>query len=1120
MIRDLLYRQIIERLGERLDPELFEQCAADLLRSVYPTLVPIRGGVDAGRDGAIADGEGEAFPLVATTGKDVLGNLARNLHSYLEDDGKRRKVVLATSQALTPGRKRNLEKRAEELGFILINVHDQDAMANLLYRAPEWCLELLNLTGTPPVLSVVPRTERPLLNQELIGREADLVWLRQVSSDSLLVGQPGSGKTFLLHKLTMEGRSLFVVSPDRGEIANGIRLEQPTILVVDDASVRQELLVDLRQLREELGAGFAILASCWPGDKESIAHTLNISETRIHYLDLLTRDEIVEVVKATGLYGPDGLIREIVNQAEGRPGLAVTLAHLCLQGGVWQVALGEALSELWMKFFKLVIGETASAILAAFSVGGDAGMPMNVVATELGLNLLAVRQAVVKLAAGGVIMEVDPQRLSVRPPALRQVLVKDMFFKGALSLPIDQLLAQAPDLSGVAHTLIGAKARGAAVPQDLFTTVLEQAHSPDVWQEYAWLGHDEASWILRHYPHMLIPVARPALSRAPEITIPLLLERAVGDQRLLHSTPEHPLRLIGDWVSAGYPGTGEALRRRNLLLEATLPWLSDGGDVQVGLRACQFALSPAFQDHVADPGAGNKVTLRSGYLSRNEISEIQGLWPRILDAIRTVGITHWGPVRDMVEMWAYPGRVNVHVPSEMYEEIRAFAGRMLLDVAWLAKDRPGVRHWANQISNDLGLEIEIPLDPDFETLYPLKDYDDLDDSEAAQAKQKERVLELADEWSQLNPDQVVSRITLIEQEARLSEIRCFSRWTPFLCFELAERVNSPSAWIRAMIDVEAPSDLAEPFLRKAAEAGDPAWMELASICLDHPMLRTAAASLTLTLPDPPADLLSSVLANLEGHGPLVEILCIRNQVSENVLRPLLQHKDPTIASAAAKGEWLADPEGTVRDSLYEAWREAVVEHVLDAHWLGEAFKTDSRLACDWLEARVKEPPPMLFTPVYARAVEAAVGVLDTESRGRILHQIPATYEMAELVVRLIGENLVLYRELLCDEQLKLFHLAPLAGHPEGIWIEKAKLALDAGYSSKEVALAVYGPVGIIVEWVGSESGMWSGWVARFDKLCSHEDERIRKVGEVGKAYATQNLEQSLSQERREAVYGI
>ncbi len=51
MIRDPLYRDIEARLGGKLDPETFEQCAADLLRSAHPTLVPVRGGENELHDG-------------------------------------------------------------------------------------------------------------------------------------------------------------------------------------------------------------------------------------------------------------------------------------------------------------------------------------------------------------------------------------------------------------------------------------------------------------------------------------------------------------------------------------------------------------------------------------------------------------------------------------------------------------------------------------------------------------------------------------------------------------------------------------------------------------------------------------------------------------------------------------------------------------------------------------------------------------------------------------------------------------------------------------------------------------------------------------------------------------
>ena len=86
-------------------------------------------------------------------------------------------------------------------------------------------------------------------------------------------------------------------------------------------------------------------------------------------------------------------------------------------------------------------------------------------------------------------------------------------------------------------------------------------------------------------------------------------------------------------------------------------------------------------------------------------------------------------------------------------------------------------------------------------------------------------------------------------------------------------------------------------------------------------------------------------------------------------------------------------------------------------------------------------------------------------------------------------------------------------------MDKAKLALDAGYTVEQVADAVYPRFGGF-SWSGNESNMWAGWVERFDPLCSHEDERIRKIGEVGKAKAEALRDNALKRERHEAVYGL
>lgn len=193
MFRDPLFRQICRALRELKDGNAFELCACDLLRQVYPSLAPREGGDDAGLDGLIANKDKSAIQLICTTGQDVLGNLSGSIEANLKKGGKSYACNLATSQRLTNSKKRALEERAKELGRPLIQIYDQAAMAQLLYRDPSWLKELLGLTGEPPPLSLFPITSRPLFDVPPVGRDDDIAKLTKLAEDIVLVGQPGSG---------------------------------------------------------------------------------------------------------------------------------------------------------------------------------------------------------------------------------------------------------------------------------------------------------------------------------------------------------------------------------------------------------------------------------------------------------------------------------------------------------------------------------------------------------------------------------------------------------------------------------------------------------------------------------------------------------------------------------------------------------------------------------------------------------------------------------------------------------------------------------------------------------------------------------------------------------------
>lgn len=1114
MIQDPFYRQIIERLEDPLDGDLFEACACDLLRVIYPTLVPIPGGKDAGMDGAIADGEGEPFPLICTTSQNVTGNLTRSLTSYVKEGGTRRQAILATSQKLTPRRIRNLYNRAQEKGFVLVQVYTQEAIANLLYRSSEWCRELLGIAGDSAPLSVMPATVRPLLDQELIGRDGDLDWIRNTDDDRLLVGQPGSGKTFLLYKLALEGNALFVVSDDRGAIGEGVRAREPRMLIVDDAQTRRRLLLDLKQMRQAVGAEYSILASCWPGDEDQVAETLGLAEQKIHRLEPLTRDEIVEVIQSAGLGGPDRLIREIVDQAEGRPGMAVTLTQLCLQGDVRAVAAGDAIARSWSRLFEDIAGGRTRGLLAALAVGGRAGMPMAQVADVLGLPPIDVRHITEQLATGGVIYDVGQGCLSVRPEALRDVLVRDIFFSGSISLRIEPLIDLAPSLEDVALTLIGAKARGGDVSPGLLASMVQRSRSMDAWQRFAWLGPAEVLLALAMYPDMVVELAQPALHQVPEAIIPLLLSQAVGDDRLLNATPEHPLRLIEDWIHDAPPGTGQAFTRRAILTQCIRTWLADGGAQQVGLRALQSALSPEVQFVTSDPGSGMTMTIHNAFLTVNELIAVQGLWSDLISVLRVHRIGDWQPVRAIVEMWAYPGRMLGPIPSEVYNAMQSFACQMLQDVVEIARDRASVLHWAAELSLQLDLDIHVPLDPIFETLFPPED---LKDWRSGEKEQMQAVRELAARWSSQDPESVAAQIVSVEHESRCAG-RIWPRWTPQLCREIAQSVVSPSAWAQAMVGASAAPDVIEPFLHRAAEIEGPGWIEVGVRCLNEVSARWAGIFVTLTLPNPPEELLSLALQHLGGYAQTVNLACLRGQISEQVVRQLLVHHDPAIRNAAATGEWNADPKGSVRAGVELEWRAAMSTCTQREYFLADILKDNPLLAHDWLQNLVTQDWGIFFG--LARAIEAATSALDLASKQRILHKIPGSETMATLVFHLVGDDLQAYGELLSIEELRPLHLTPLSGDLDGAWQEKAKLALDAGYHPGEIVGSVYGYPTQIIMHSGKESARWAQWADRWTQLLSHPDERLRQIAEIGKSQAQRQMERSLREERREAVYGF
>jgi hypothetical protein len=1108
VIRDLFYKQIFEGLAGRLDGDLFEACASALLRKDFPTLVPIRGGTDSGMDGVTAS---PGPFLVCTTSPDVIGNLTKSLKSNLQSGSSRRSALLATSQKLTATRRTNLENRARELGFSLLQIYDRAAIADRLYYEPHWCKELLGLTGRPSALTAIPRTERPLLDLPLVGRAEDIKWLQGTSGDRLLVGQPGCGKTFLLRSLALEGWGLFLVDDDPGAIAVAVRAQRPRVIIVDDAHFKTQVLSSLRQLRSEIMADFEIVATSWDGDKDETVEALSLAGSQIHGLDLLTRDEIVEVIKHTGIGGPVELVREIVNQAEGRPGLAVTLSYLCLNGSAREVFYGEALSRTLGVTFQRLVGKEAKEILSAFALGGDQGMSMEVVAGVLGIPIAHLHASLVRLAAGGVIRERSKGHLSVWPRTLRYILVRDTFFSAKVNLPCDTLIESAPDKTDMAETLIGAISRGAEVPQ--IVELLEGIGSPTVWRDYASLGEAESKFVLRRHPEYLRTIGEVTLELAPEETLPLLLDAAVGDERELGHALDHPLRWVQDWIRKAPPGKNQAARRRKLLVRAVKRSVENGGDERVAFRALCLTLQPTFENYSADPGSGMRVNITSGLLTRDELTQLKELWGQVIELIANLRSFEWKELFGAIHPWAYPemGR-NKEIPSDVRQFMLSVATRMIEDVANISREHPGVQQWVSHLAGRLHVNIETTNDPDFEILFP-----DLDRSSWQEIEDRQRrvVPELITRWRALSPSETAARIVFLEQEATLAG-KTWPRWTDLICSQLAEETSDPNSWLKEFAENGVPASAGEPFLRKTIAMRVPGWEEATAVCLNNPSYEIIALCVLLTLPEVPADLLAHAVERSAKYPQTVDLLCLRDQVPEDTLRLLLRHPHPAASAMAAVGTWNATPRGQIKESIAADWRGAIIRAEGIETWIAEILKSDSSLASEWLKSRLERRSGLTHLFVWEE-VQAAISVLNFEQRKASLQHLEAHGNLdSMLIAELAGNDLQMYREILKYERLSKFHLSPLRGRPTGVWVEKALAALDAEYSNEQIANAT---LGYGDEWVGSESNMWQGWVDDFEALAAHPDPRIREIGQIGAAKAGERKGAAVASERREAVYG-
>lgn len=990
MVRDPLYRSIEKGLDERLDPNLFERCAVELLREVYPGIVPVTGGDDGGMDGSIPIGAGSPIPLITTTGKDVLGNLTRNLGSYRRTGGSAREAVLATSRALTPRRCRNLKKRARELGFTLRNIHDRHDFVGLLYRDPMWRKELLDLTGDLPALSALPTTAGSRLTLDLVGREREMDWLRRAGEDVVVVGQPGVGKTALLEALARDGGGLFpavnmtggltvVTSGDLRRIADAYRAQRPPRIFIDDAHLTDLLIPRLTRMRDEIGAEFAILATTWPSREEEIRRELHCPSQRVLQVGGLDRKTATEIIRQVHAGFSDDLVGEILNQSVDnvpvddpltaeyhagghvRPGLAVTLARYASLGDLVDLVTGRLLLSELRKDTRLAGSQLDH--LAAFALGGSAGMKLAMAAQALETAATNVRESLSQVSGTGILRDVQGGAATIHPRQLRHALVKRTFFSGASSLTLEPAIARVEETPACTATLIDVLAMEGPPLGDetgtqmqlhhLIRTQLEKQESPYIgstlWSSYARTGAEAASWILDEHPDRTVLISGAALRHAPD--------RFLGG--LVARTLDHPpeadalTKSIRAWVLAGQPG-GDAVVRRESLVRA-LAERACGMDLnQAGRKVITELLAAAFSLEFEmwrdDPIKIVEGSISFGSLSASEVREIEDLWALALPVFRGLGRSGVSCARNVVHDWLIGPRAGKEL-DETTHAARDLVRRVLSTVLDLAGNEPGILLWAHRLATERRLEVRLPGigDSTLRQLFP--NPAELDSREWSPAPLDATAAQLAGEWLPEGPDTVAERMIYYERQRELMGYE----WPNALDevpLHLAQRVDDPGAWLEELVDRDAPPMWVGPFLEAAVvipEANERALEAVASV----DRYRMPCVRVGLRVAGLPGAIVERIMQQVTIWTEYELTHSIDwNTVAREWKHRLLRHPEPTVCGAVAGGIWMANGKRGPGGRLGPAWEDAVVTW-RDGRLMPEVLRADAGIARAWIlsEAR-------------------------------------------------------------------------------------------------------------------------------------------------------------------------
>lgn len=1117
---DPVYEATLAALDGPIDPKQFEECAVALLQKYYENLRPVPPQHDAGQDGLGELADGTRFFLAATTAKDYRRNLFKSVDSHLKAGGERRAVVLATSQSVSGQTREKLRKNLQRRnGVYLVDVHDRGDFAHLLYRHPQWRKDLLGVPGVAGALSRFPATSRPTPAVALTGREEELENLRTAEGDLLILGKAGIGKTFLLHELIEEGWGLFDTGRGLSELEDAIREMAPPRVVIDDAHFGPERITEVCRLRKEMNANFALVATSWPGQEDKVRGAFP-GTPAVHRLDELDRDHILKIIQAVGIAGPEELLWQLIFQAHGRPGLAVTLARACVSGGVEDVVWGETLLKDVVGWYERTLGDKTRHVLGFLALAGASGATVERATTFLGTDLPEVNGLVRNLALGGTIDEttpVHPERLVVQPEALRYPLVRDLFFGGPGSLDIKGAVGALPNASAASFPLVAAALAGATVDRSWLAKIGDWSDERFA-SHFAVLGPSEMRIALERAPAHLTAIAKEAYSRGTdrEHALWVLMELATTAPSATPWVGESPL----DTIKALLLGKETEVSERKLAIKLADRWLLEGRVASVAFAVLSHAMRPEITGTSNKPGAADVFTISAATLSKDQIENLSTAWEPTLQVIERERPSAIAAALEAVRPWVFPGLLAMgRGPSPDVSRFMVGVAKTVVErLAELCADNWVALHRLQPLAHECGVEVSVP-EP-FATMFPVDRWDAKGEYQAWEQEMEAAAHSLAEDLSEQPIQEVAKLIAIAESEASETGIT-YPRLTPQLVRRLAHVVEDPQALLAALEECGAPNDLLAEVSAYLADQESPALEPELERLLQDPATAAAAVGVALTRPVP-RKLKAQAISHLTTSNYHFDGAIIRNELDSQTLELILNGPDQEVAWRTALALWgwhNRDALNGLPGELRQRSRDLVVNHEAENQLCPSLFKQEPDLLVDWLRAWWERQREGLqeFLPMH---IDDVIAALPSDTRLGLIQEIPNDVYLGDrLVTQLVSSDVAVAQALFDREDLKHLHGAALRGDPDEAWMDRALLALRYGWTPERIASETsYGSFAFS----GEASDYWQKRATAFETLLPEDSEREPdrdKIAAAGMALYEQKRDTALQQEHRERVFG-